>query len=223
MTTKAATWQWTGVGISVGAGLGLIAGLLASGGSGIGIGIALGAGVGTALGAAIDSRTVQARRSAAAGPELVPCRLVSTLFVPDDFEVPLELATDRFRLEPLGPEHNERDHEAWTSSITHIRATPGFPDGKWPTEMSSEQNLADLVRHAGDFAARTGFTYSVLDGDEVIGCVYLYPTNDGEHDVEAQSWVRASRAELDAVLWETVSSWLAEAWPFERPLYGQRR
>ena len=148
---------------------------------------------------------------------------MSILFVPVDFEVPLELATDRFRLEPLGPEHNERDHDAWTSSITHIRATPGFPDGKWPTEMSSEQNLADLVRHAEDFAARTGFTYSVLDGDEVIGCVYLYATNDGEHDVEAKSWVRASHAELDAVLWETVSSWLAEAWPFECPLYGQRR
>lgn len=164
-----------------------------------------------------------AKRSAAAGWAPLSCRLVSTLFVPDDFEVPLELATDRFRLEPLGPEHNERDHEAWMASIAHIRATPGFPDGKWPTEMSAEQNLADLVRHAGDFAARTGFTYSVLDGDEVIGCVYLYPTNDGEHDVEAQSWVRASRAELDVVLWETVSSWLGEAWPFERPLYEQRR
>ena len=105
---------------------------------------------------------------------------MSAPFVPDGFEVPLELATDRFRLE-------------------------------------------DLVRHAGDFAARTGFTYSVLDGDEVIGCVYLYPCDDGEHDVEAQSWVRASRAELDVVLWETVSSWLAETWPFRRPLYEPRR
>jgi hypothetical protein len=118
---------------------------------------------------------------------------------------------------------NERDHEAWMSSIAHIRATPGFPNGTWPTEMSAEQNLADLVRHARDFAARTGFTYSVLDGDEVIGCVYLYPTSDGAHDVEARSWVRASRAELDVVLWEAVSSWLTEAWPFERPLYEKRR
>jgi RimJ/RimL family protein N-acetyltransferase len=148
---------------------------------------------------------------------------VSTPFVPDDFEVPSGLVTDRFRLEPLGPEHNERDHEAWTTSIAHIRATPGFADGKWPTEMSSEQNLADLVQHAADFAARTGFTYSVLDGDEVIGCVYLYPTIDGEHDVVARSWVRTSRAEMDVVLRETVSSWLTDAWPFRRPLYDRRR
>ncbi len=148
---------------------------------------------------------------------------MSTPFVPDDFVVPLELVADRFRLEPLGPRHNERDHEAWMSSIDHIRATPGFPDGTWPTAMSAERNLADLERHGRDFAARTGFTYSVLDGDEVIGCVYLYPCKDGEHDVEAQSWVRASRAELDVELWRMVSSWLAETWPFERPKYEPRR
>lgn len=146
---------------------------------------------------------------------------MSSPFVPDDFEVPLELATERFRLEPLGPEHNERDHEAWMSSIAHIRATPGFADRDWPAPMSSEQNLADLVRHAEDFAARTGFTYSVLDGDEVIGCVYLYPADD-DHDVDVRSWVRATRAGLDVALWRTVSTWLAEAWPFERPAYAPR-
>lgn len=148
---------------------------------------------------------------------------VPTPFVPDDFEVPLQLATHWFRLEPLGPQHNDRDHEAWMSSIAHIRATPGFLEGRCPTEMSAEQNLADLVGHAGDFAARTGFTYSVFDGDEVIGCVYLYPANDGEHDAGAQSRVRASRAELDVVLWEMVRSWLAEAWQFQHPLYEPRR
>ena len=135
----------------------------------------------------------------------------------------MELVTDRFRLERLGPEHNARDHEAWMSSIAHIRTTPGFPDGDWPSEMSAERNLADLVRHAGDFVARRGFTYSVLDGDDVIGCVYLYPAKDGVHDVVAQSWVRASRAELDVMLWESVTSWLAEAWPFKSAAYSPRR
>ena len=28
--------------------------------------------------------------------------------------------------------------------------------------MTLDENLGDLVRHAGDFAARTGFTYAVL-------------------------------------------------------------
>ena len=143
-------------------------------------------------------------------------------FVPDDFDVPQGLVTERFHLEPLGPEHNESDHEAWRSSIAHIRATPGFPDGSWPSEMSAERNLADLERHAGDFAARRGFTYSVLVGDDVIGCVYIYPHRDPAHDAEVLSWVRASRAELDVALWEAVSRWLVDAWPFRSVAYAAR-
>jgi hypothetical protein len=84
------------------------------------------------------------------------------VFVPDGFEPPPRLEARDFRLEPLGPEHNERDHEAWSSSIEHIRASPGYPDGSWPRQMTLAENLADLERHAGDFAARTGFTYTVL-------------------------------------------------------------
>ncbi len=148
---------------------------------------------------------------------------MSTPFVPDDFEVPAGLDAGAFRLEPLGPEHNERDHEAWMSSIAHIRATPGFAGRSWPREMSVEANRADLAAHADDFVARTGFTFTVLNGDEVIGCVYLYPADGGEHDVSVRSWVRATRAGLDVVLWETVTAWLADAWPFERPEYAPRR
>ncbi len=100
--------------------------------------------------------------------------------VPDSFIVPLSFEGPGFRLEPLGPRHNERDHEAWMSSIDHIRQTPDFPDGSWPTSMTLDANLADLVRHAKDFEERSGFTYSMLDGDEVIGCLYIYPSQTAE-------------------------------------------
>ena len=144
-------------------------------------------------------------------------------FVPSDFQPPTSLVTDRFRLEPLGPQHNEADLAAWTSSIEHIRATPGYPDGSWPPPegKSLEANLADLNRHAADFAARSGFTYTVLDPDDgdVIGCVYLYPATAPDHDVVVQSWVRASHAELDQPLAEAVSDWLATAWPWSRVDY----
>ena len=87
--------------------------------------------------------------------------------------------------------------------------------------MSLEENLGDLERHARDFAERTGFTYTVLDSDDdVIGCVYVYPARDDEHDVHVQSWVRESRAELDTPLRSAVADWLAGEWPFERPLYA---
>jgi hypothetical protein len=117
--------------------------------------------------------------------------MASEPFVPTNFDPPTSLVTNRFRLEPLGPQHNDADHAAWTSSIEHIRATPGYPDGSWPPAeaMSLEANRCDLSRHAADFAARRGFTFTVLEPDEdrVIGCVYLYPTTSPDHDVIVQS------------------------------------
>ncbi len=141
-------------------------------------------------------------------------------FVPPGFTPPTTLVTERFRLEPLGPQHNESDLAAWTSSIEHIRATPGYPDGRWPPldGMPAEDNLRDLRRHAEDFAERRGFTFTVLDPvDDVIGCVYLYPTTSEDHDVTIQSWVRADRAELDVPLADTVADWVAAEWPWQRP------
>jgi hypothetical protein len=143
-------------------------------------------------------------------------------FVPEDFHPPMSFDGPGFRFEPLGPQHNERDHEAWMSSIDHIRSTPGFPDGDWPEPMSLERNLEDLERHARDFETRRGFTYSILDGDEVIGCLYIYPSTRAGHDADVSSWVTTSRSELDTVVWSTVTGWLAQAWPFVRPSYAER-
>jgi len=147
-------------------------------------------------------------------------------FVPKDFEPPLGLIDAEFFLEPLGPEHNKRDYAAWTSSIGHIRATPGLEDWSWPHDMTFEENLADLEMHARHFAGREGFTYAVLDPRtrEVIGCVYIYPANDRVHDARIRSWVRASHAELDGRLRSIVSDWIAsDAWVFTNVLYAPPR
>ena len=145
-------------------------------------------------------------------------------FVPPDFEVPLGIETSEFVLEPLGPEHNDSDYDAWTSSMEHIAATPGFPWGSWPREMPSDENRADLERHAEDFRTRKGFTYTVLDpaSRDVIGCLYIYPARDPGYDAQARSWVSASHAQLDAPLWRAVSEWLAADWPFASVQYAPR-
>jgi len=151
--------------------------------------------------------------------------MATTTFVPVDFEPPSGLVTSDFVLEPLGPQHNDADHAAWSSSIAHIRATPGFPDGSWPHEMTLEENLGDLEGHAADFENRSGFTYTVLDrtGGEVIGCVYIYPPAEGDRcDARVSSWVTAERAALDVPLSQAVSAWLRDAWPFARPEYATR-
>ena len=68
--------------------------------------------------------------------------------------------------------------------------------------MTLEANLEDLVGHAKDFEERRGFTYSILDGHDVIGCVYIYPARRSGHDAEVSSWVRESHAESDAAVWK---------------------
>ncbi|QNE21407.1 N-acetyltransferase [Kribbella qitaiheensis] len=136
------------------------------------------------------------------------------VFVPDDFVAPIEFAGPGFRLEPLGPQHNVSDHAAWSGSIEYIRATAEM--GNWPPVegLSLEKNLADLDRHAADFAARRGFTYTVLEPgtSTVIGCVYIYPAKEAEYDARLNTWVRADRAELDEVLHRTVVDWIS-TWP----------
>jgi hypothetical protein len=146
--------------------------------------------------------------------------MTSNEFVPLDFVPPTSLVSEEFRLEPLGPQHNQADHAAWMSSIDHIRSTPGFTDSKWPPPggMTPEENLSDLQGRADDFTRRAGFTFTVVDpGDgDVIGCVYLYPSASTDYDVTVHSWVRADRSSLDLPLADAVARWLATDWPWER-------
>jgi hypothetical protein len=149
------------------------------------------------------------------GPAMTPDE-----FVPVDFDPPTALATNQFHLEPLGPQHNQADHAAWMSSIEHIRSTPGYPDGNWPPRsgMTLEANLSDLRRHADDFTRGRGYTFTVLDpgANDVIGCVYLYPSAAEEYDVTVLSWARADKSSLDVPLADTVARWLATDWPWAR-------
>jgi hypothetical protein len=78
------------------------------------------------------------------GSHLAACQLLGE--TGDVFEhtvdPPSPLSTAWFRLEMLAPLHNERDFEAWMSSIEHIHATPGFAStdwggDNWPMPMTS--------------------------------------------------------------------------------------
>jgi hypothetical protein len=152
--------------------------------------------------------------------------MTSDPFVPADFDVPQGLTSPPFRLEPLGPQHNEPDFAAWTSSAEHIHQTPGWVGHDWPDlSMSLDDNMGDLVRHAKDFEERQGFTYTVeeVGTGETIGCVYIYPPKEtADGGARVKSWVRADRAELDPVLYQAVRDWLTRDWPFSAPHYDPR-
>jgi hypothetical protein len=145
-------------------------------------------------------------------------------FVPDEFTPPSGLDHDAFRLRPLGPQHNESDHAAWTSSMEHILATPGYEGSSWPRPMTLDENLGDLTKHAAEFIAREAFTYTVLapDSETVIGCLYIYAGKRAGVDADVRSWVRAADADLDPVLYRVVTDWLATSWPFGRIEYAAR-
>jgi hypothetical protein len=128
--------------------------------------------------------------------------------------------TRDFVLEPLGPQHNLADFAAWSSSIDHIKATPGFRPGEWgddswPYPMELDDNLDDLEMHADEFGRGIAFAYSVIEpvGGDVIGCVYVDPDETGAADITVRSWVRLSHAALDDALATAVAAWLHTAWP----------
>jgi RimJ/RimL family protein N-acetyltransferase len=145
--------------------------------------------------------------------------------VPDEFEVPLGLETDRLRLRPLLASDAVKDFEAVMTSAERLKSV-FRPGGVWPDGLTLEQNLKELAWHEIEFQKRRSFAYTVvsLDESQVLGCLYLYPTRRGGHDVEVNLWVRASEAEtgLDDHLYQSVRRWIAEAWPFRKPAYPGR-
>jgi hypothetical protein len=88
--------------------------------------------------------------------------------------------------------------------------------------MSLDENLNDLRQHAEDFRKRVGFTYTAKSHDELIGCVYIYLSKKGQGWATVRSWVRHDHADLDSVLYATVSDWLKNEWPFEGIEYSPR-
>lgn len=138
--------------------------------------------------------------------------------VPDDFAVPAGLAHERFRLRKLTVDDVVQDFDAICDRVDH-EGTPQPPFV--PTVV---QNLVDLGWHQKEFELRRSFAYTVVAPDEsqVLGCVYLYPSET--HDARVRLWVRRAAFEegLDPVLEEAVRVWVATAWPFERVTYEER-
>ena len=145
-------------------------------------------------------------------------------FVPAEFVVPSELVTANFTLRMLSVGDVEKDFEAVTLSAARVRKV--WPDSGWPAGLTLRQNLIDLGWHEKEFQNRTSFAYTMVapDESEVLGCVYVYPTDKAAHDAEIFLWVRESEVanDLDEALFEVVQRWLASTWPFVNPAYPGR-
>jgi hypothetical protein len=138
--------------------------------------------------------------------------------VPEDFQVPEGLEHARFRLRILTVDDVVKDFDAINSRVDH-RGEP-----KPPFVDTVTANLVDLGWHQKEFQLRRSFAYTVVapDESEVLGCVYLNPSET--HDARVRLWVRASAFAdgLDPVLEETVREWVATRWPFGRVTFEER-
>ena len=92
--------------------------------------------------------------------------------VTEDFDVPAGLEHERFRLRKLTVDDVVKDFDAISSRVDHL----GVP--KPPFVPTIELNLVDLGWHQKEFELRRSFAYTVVapDESEVLGCVYLYPS-----------------------------------------------
>jgi len=145
-------------------------------------------------------------------------------FVPDDFEVPASLETDRFRLRMLSVDDVEKDYEAVIESRELLHTMFGGP---WPRlGFTLEENLSDLERHQQEFLSRKAFAYTVVSLDEtkILGCVYINPPETADSDAVVVMWVRQTEYDkrLDEILFNGVRDWISSIWPFRMVSYPGR-
>jgi hypothetical protein len=138
--------------------------------------------------------------------------------VPDDFELPARLEHERFRLRMLSVDDVVKDFDAICDRVDHQgRQEPPFV----PTVA---ENLVDLGWHQKEFELRRSFAYTVVAPDEsqVIGCVYVNPSET--HDARIRMWVRRSAWDegLDPLLEAAVREWIERDWPFESVDWADR-
>jgi len=158
-------------------------------------------------------------------------------FVPDDFEIPILLETNRFRLRMLSVDDVEKDYEAVIESRELLQSMFG---GSWPrVGFTLEENLTDLERHQQEFLDRKAFAYTVVSLDEakVLGCIYINPPQKYSNNLEFIEYWKSTRSDavvfmwvrqteydrgLDKVLFHTVRDWINADWPFRKVSYPGR-
>ena len=148
-------------------------------------------------------------------------------YLPKDFEVPLELETNRLRLRMLKVSDIVKDYDAVMSSIKHLQATKPFGlNHNWPKDLTLEQNLIDLGWHQKEFQRRSSFAYTVMNLEEskCLGAIYIYPSSNSNYETMIILWVRQSEIEngLDQHLFESVKGWISKKWPFKTIAYPGR-
>ncbi|WP_183097618.1 GNAT family N-acetyltransferase [Nocardioides pelophilus] len=143
-------------------------------------------------------------------------------WLPRDWEHPLreELSTGH-HLRPISPDDTHKDMLAVMGSRERLWSIYGEAWGWPPADMTPEQDRADLQHHADEIERHESFNYALFDAEEseLIGCVYIDPTDKAGADADISWWVRDEYvgSAVERALDELVPRWIAARWPFRLP------
>jgi hypothetical protein len=147
-------------------------------------------------------------------------------FVPEDFNVPVRVEPEKFKIVPLGPDLAKVDFKAYMSSIEHLQKT-FTRSTDWPhKDITDADAMKDMETEQARFRNRTSFAYAVLtpDGSRERGCVYVYPSTVKGYDAVVRLWVTKAEYDtgFDAALYAWVVEWMRKDWPFAKIAYPGR-
>ena len=129
-------------------------------------------------------------------------------------------------LRPISATDVELDLPAVMGSRERLWSIYGQAWGWPPADMTAEQDREDLAHHEDEAEHHLSFNYAVLDDaeTELIGCVYIDPTDKPGADADISWWVRDEYvgSEVEPALDEFVPRWIAEDWPLTSPRYVGR-
>jgi hypothetical protein len=141
-------------------------------------------------------------------------------WLPTQGPIPAGFETERLRVRPLTIHDAVKDFDAVMSSRTELVGL--FAGSDWPrSDMGLEQDMIDLAWHQKEFQIGSSYTYTVVSLDEtrVLGCVYLFPPADPQHQADVTFWVRSDllSSGVKVHLNKELRAWLKTCWGFERP------
>ncbi len=144
-------------------------------------------------------------------------------WLPLDFVAPdrVELPSAGLHLRPIHPDDIEMDMIAVMGSRDRLWSIFGPAWGWPPADMTVEDDLAELVRHADEMTRNESFNYALFDEREtaLLGCVYIDPPERVGADAEISWWTVNEHADGPAgqALDDFVPAWIAAEWPFVAP------
>jgi hypothetical protein len=100
---------------------------------------------------------------------------------------------------PLRLSDAEADYEAVMASADRLKGCLD-PDDPWPEGLTLYENRVDLGWHEREFTSGRSYTWTVVQGDRVVGAAYLCPSDRAGFQAMAFWWVRTGHEGLEAPL-----------------------